>query len=625
MRSKASRARKRHDQYLEQAYDPPVARLSTFPRRMIRGELRVTSRLVVSAVGLWLGACTPEAFAPSEAAMRLRFINNSAIPFPIPISTSPDGKMLLYKDFDSSSFSLGITRWPQLKDVLRHRSLNRHLAPAWSPSGDRVAYLADSLGNSLYQLHILDVESVKNIAIPFAVAGTLGLAWSPNGERIAYLSGFGQSLDAMTVSSTGARLPTLLARGVERNTGFAWSPEGHALALVRNDPSRRLVLVDANDGSDIWSMPLDMIVREIVWPRGCQCILFTGRDGTDEFFQLHRLDLQNLSVEGVTGAASRVTAAVGDVVGLQVLGTTTVAFQISANGLVRTVISAPSKTDIEANIRRWDGNVFVVGTGSRNQELVGTRITRDQSPKVVRVNLDDFVVGNVDWPMSKVPTTGRPPETVSIPTSDGATANGYLWKPDGSPMVGLLILVHGGPAAHYSAAWDAAIQGVLAERFAVLALNYRGSTGFGATYEAAGQQLGLQIYDLRGAIGFARRKLKLDSRKIVVIGHSYGALIVAEAAAVQPAVIQRAVLISLPTERIRELERKKCPRIVMFHGRQDALLSAEDAKAAVSSAFGNSTCRPLSRFAILENEGHDVRTLGSWASIYAAALSLVHP
>jgi len=84
------------------------------------------------------------------------------------------------------------------------------------------------------------------------------------------------------------------------------------------------------------------------------------------------------------------------------------------------------------------------------------------------------------------------PEPIEFPSSGDSTARGFLYPPHNESYTGepgtrppLIVISHGGPTAAASTALDLKIQFWTTRGFAVLDVNYRGSTGFGRAYREA--------------------------------------------------------------------------------------------------------------------------------------------
>jgi dipeptidyl aminopeptidase/acylaminoacyl peptidase len=122
---------------------------------------------------------------------------------------------------------------------------------------------------------------------------------------------------------------------------------------------------------------------------------------------------------------------------------------------------------------------------------------------------------------------------VIIPARDGLELVSYLSLPPGSgaaeaarpvkpqPMV---LLVHGGPWARDSWGFDAQHQLLANRGYAVLSVNYRGSTGFGKNFiNAANRQWAAQMHDdLIDAVNWAVAQGIAQRDKIAIMGGSYG-------------------------------------------------------------------------------------------------------
>ncbi|MFC5742194.1 S9 family peptidase [Dyella tabacisoli] len=120
-----------------------------------------------------------------------------------------------------------------------------------------------------------------------------------------------------------------------------------------------------------------------------------------------------------------------------------------------------------------------------------------------------------------------------IRTRDGLTEVSYLTLPPGSdykhpgqpdhplPMV---LFVHGGPWARDSYGYNGYHQWLANRGYAVLSVNYRGSTGFGKKYISAGDlQWGAKMHDdLLDAVQWAVKNQVTEPDKVAIMGGSYG-------------------------------------------------------------------------------------------------------
>lgn len=136
-----------------------------------------------------------------------------------------------------------------------------------------------------------------------------------------------------------------------------------------------------------------------------------------------------------------------------------------------------------------------------------------------------YLVGSMDW---IDPNRMRPVQPISFEARDGLTIHGYLVEPAGGkearphPMV---VRVHGGPHGPRDRWFFNRRQQLLASRgYAVLAVNYRGSGGYGSEFEEAGyRQWGRKMQDdVVDATLWAADRGIADPERTCISGASYG-------------------------------------------------------------------------------------------------------
>ena len=121
-----------------------------------------------------------------------------------------------------------------------------------------------------------------------------------------------------------------------------------------------------------------------------------------------------------------------------------------------------------------------------------------------------------------------------IKSRDGWNLVSYLTLPAGSDPNGdarpsnpvpLVLLVHGGPWARDGWGYDSEHQWLSNRGYAVLSVNYRGSTGFGKEFINAGngEWAGKMHDDLIDAVNWAVREKIAQRDQVAIMGGSYGA------------------------------------------------------------------------------------------------------
>ncbi len=109
---------------------------------------------------------------------------------------------------------------------------------------------------------------------------------------------------------------------------------------------------------------------------------------------------------------------------------------------------------------------------------------------------------------------------------DGMALKGFLTLPKGVQPKKLptVLLVHGGPWSQDEWEYDSLVQFLANRGYAVLQVNYRGSTGFGKTYmrKAIGEFAGKMHNDLVDGVQWAVARGYTDPDHVAIMGWSYG-------------------------------------------------------------------------------------------------------
>jgi dipeptidyl aminopeptidase/acylaminoacyl peptidase len=120
----------------------------------------------------------------------------------------------------------------------------------------------------------------------------------------------------------------------------------------------------------------------------------------------------------------------------------------------------------------------------------------------------------------------RKMEPVAIPARDGLRLNGYLTLPAEADAgrVPMVLVIHGGPYLRDVWGFSSVHQWLANRGYAVLSVNYRGSTGFGKAFvTAADKQWGAKMHDdLIDAVDWAVAQGFADARRVGFFGGSYG-------------------------------------------------------------------------------------------------------
>jgi dipeptidyl aminopeptidase/acylaminoacyl peptidase len=131
---------------------------------------------------------------------------------------------------------------------------------------------------------------------------------------------------------------------------------------------------------------------------------------------------------------------------------------------------------------------------------------------------------------------GRPFRPVWIESSGGARFHAFLAEPPGPRPHPAIVYVHGGPASQVGDAFSPTMQAMVDHGYAVLAPNYRGSSGYGRAFTNVieGDPGRLELDDLDAARRWLVAEGVAREDRIAVRGVSYGGYLTLLALTRQP-------------------------------------------------------------------------------------------
>ena len=141
-----------------------------------------------------------------------------------------------------------------------------------------------------------------------------------------------------------------------------------------------------------------------------------------------------------------------------------------------------------------------------------------------------------------------PTQPIAFRAADGLNLSGYLTLPLGKAAKALPLIVfpHGGPAARDEPGFDWWVQAIASQGYAVLQVNFRGSDGFGWTFQQKGfGQWGRKMQtDLSDGVRFLAAQGTIDPQRVCIVGASYGGYAAMAGVTLDPGVYRCAVAVS---------------------------------------------------------------------------------
>ncbi len=192
-----------------------------------------------------------------------------------------------------------------------------------------------------------------------------------------------------------------------------------------------------------------------------------------------------------------------------------------ANGRAAPIVLPWTDISPSAGLR-VDGMraVFAAGSPAAAEALIELDLATGTSQVLRRSS--DLVID---------PDTLSVPEAVTYPTTGGATAHAFYYRPRNRDFVAptterppLLVLSHGGPTSAAGPSLRPAIQYWTSRGFAVLDVNYGGSTGYGRAYrERLNGQWGIvDVDDCANGARWLVARGEADGERLAIRGGSAG-------------------------------------------------------------------------------------------------------
>jgi dipeptidyl aminopeptidase/acylaminoacyl peptidase len=425
----------------------------------------------------------------------------------------------------------------------------------WTPDGNAISFLARRAGDRATALYIIPADGGEARRIAAAETSITGYTFCPHMQHVAYTApepvpaerrrlaerGFNQEVFEENLRQVRIWIQDLNGSGKPRMvnlegsaSGLTWSPtEGKiafALAptpLVDDDLMNRKVHIIDEEGKVIARFENPGKLGKIAWsPDGRHIAFISAADRNDP-------QQGRLMVAPATGGAMRdlLPDYAGHVADIAWQSNDTVMYigdegvwttfaKVSLNGERKTILP-PGGTILTAFSLSADGQTaaFLGQSDHRPGDLFSMKHGETALKRLTDVN---------PWLAQK---RLAPQEVVKYKARDGLELEGILIRPldeERGKRYPLILVVHGGPEAHYRNGWLTGYstpgQVAAARGFAVFYPNYRGSTGRGVAFSKMGQgdAAGKEFDDLVDGVDHLINIGLVDKARVGVTGGSYG-------------------------------------------------------------------------------------------------------
>jgi len=388
-------------------------------------------------------------------------------------------------------------------------------APAVSPDGQWVVYVHHD-DDDVDRLGIVDAAGTRWPQV-LAVGHDFYMQprWSPDGTRLAWIAWDhpqmpwdGTLLYVAPVRAAEGATPQLgeptLVAGAPEVAVFQpeFTADGHSLLYVSDESGwGRIVMHDLASGQRRWLTAEGAEYAAPAWVQGMRtyavspdgrCLTAVRNDRG--FMRLDRVELPRGRVTTVEALADY--------------------------GDITQIAAAPD----------GDRVAFVASGATLPVRIVEHAFTRGSTRIAARASAE------------AVPAEALARcEAISWLSSDGDLAHGLYYVPasdrfEGTGKPPLVVLIHGGPTSQFRAGWNPQAQFFATRGYAVLLVNYRGSTGYGRAY-----MLKLRgnwgVCDMEDAVSGVRHLAdagRVDPERTVIMGGSAGGFTVLQAMTQMP-------------------------------------------------------------------------------------------
>jgi dipeptidyl aminopeptidase/acylaminoacyl peptidase len=174
------------------------------------------------------------------------------------------------------------------------------------------------------------------------------------------------------------------------------------------------------------------------------------------------------------------------------------------------------------------GDIGIRDTSSDGKRWLASVVTDTEPEAEFFYNAESGLVVRLDTRLSSLPKErlGRT-KPVEYQARDGQMITGYLTVPAWLPETALPIVVfpHGGPNKRNYWGYDPRVQFFANRGYAVFQPNFRGSSGFGKSFQNAGNRqwgIGVMQDDLSDGVAWLIESGIADPKRIAIMGGSYG-------------------------------------------------------------------------------------------------------
>lgn len=406
------------------------------------------------------------------------------------------------------------------------------------PSSTKNGFLfaKDIGGSEVYQLYFFDIDQGHFELLTDGYSKNGSGVWNNEGTAFVYpsIKRNNKDYDIYLFYTTEDRTEKRILEGKGLWFPIQWSPDDRYITLGNfrsiNECYLYYLEVETGQLTSISSEP-NVACQGGHWNKSGTGVYFTS-DQDSQFRQLFLFDFEK---RGKRNLSPKIEWNV-EMLSLSPQGEQ-LAFTVNENGLSRLLLMDTQSHRYQVVDTIPNGQISGLKWHPSGRKLAMSLNTPVAPADVYVLDLEDQSLEQ--WTFSEVGGLNKDifiePELIQYPTFDAVNGSGrhipaFYYKPNGAKEpFPVLIYIHGGPESQYRPAFSSIFQYYLNELgIAVIAPNVRGSTGYGKSFLKLdnGYKREDSVHDIGKLIDWIDRQPELDSRRVAVIGGSYGGYMV---------------------------------------------------------------------------------------------------
>lgn len=407
-------------------------------------------------------------------------------------------------------------------------------SPQWSPDGKKIAFLSGRGGQQ--DIWVSNVDGGEPARVTNEKSAKHGIRWSPDGTRIAYISDLAKTQDIYIVPANGGtskQLTDHTNEWDETRWAPAWSPDSKRIAFVSNRSeyyADDLWLVDA-DGTHLQKVTTNVrVMTDPIWSPDGKHIAFNAVrtwefwfDDASDFYlvdmperRFHQLKTDGYATD-LNGALHMYWAP----------DSRTLYYRYNTRGNTNIWAVNIDGITVATQVSNGEGVVQGMAISPKGDQIALVRTTQTAPGELAVLPIgggEERTITHWATHLSDVAA----PVKVSFLSKGGLYIQGFLYTPNAATAgekYPALVSVHGGGNNAFTNGFHGLEQYLAHKGYLVLAIEYRGSSGFGRGFQLAswGSWANEQGWDAVAAADYLRSRPDC-SGKVGIYGGSYGGI-----------------------------------------------------------------------------------------------------